>query len=118
MASAHDLVQSKVMSRSKKRTYDSRKNRSAPPLATLPLAKPARRKKSPEIADFNKAFGERMRIARNKKDMTQIDMAVALRTTLDKVKKQELGETAFPIYLLPTLARVLDKSIEWLTTGR
>lgn len=72
----------------------------------------------PEADSFNKRFGERMRQAREDRGMTQQDLADALRVTIDKVKKQELGETAFPIYLLGSLAKVLGKSPSWLLIGR
>lgn len=69
------------------------------------------RERDPLEAAFNREFGARLRKARDARDKSQKDMATALGIGVDQYKKHELGETAFPPYLLQRLRGIIDYSI-------
>ena len=67
---------------------------------------------------FNKAFGERMALARQERNKSQREIASALNVGYHAYKKYEYGQRAFPLFLLRDLSTILDKTISWLLTGR
>ena len=70
----------------------------------------------------NKQFGERLRIARLRQNMTQMDVAVALEEfgiTLNQtaIGKIERGDRNLYVHQLVALTKILDVSIEWVVYG-
>lgn len=67
-------------------------------------------------------FGKRIKIARQRKNMRQIDVATALiefevemnQSTLGKIER---GERNLYVYELVALAEILDISVEWVVKG-
>ncbi|MGM0442936.1 MAG: helix-turn-helix domain-containing protein [Fibrobacterota bacterium] len=62
-------------------------------------------------------LGERIRERRLSKGLTQSQLANSLYLSPQAVSKWERGENAPDILLLPKLAALLDRSIEWIITG-
>ncbi|MES2826372.1 MAG: helix-turn-helix transcriptional regulator [Pseudomonadota bacterium] len=70
----------------------------------------------------NKQFGERLRIARLRKNMTQVEVAVALEEfdislSQTAVGKIERGERNLYVHQLIALANILDVSTQWILEG-
>ena len=67
-------------------------------------------------------FGKRIKMARLRKNMRQIDVAMALeefdidvnQSTLGKIER---GERNMYVYELVALAEILDISVEWVIKG-
>ena len=67
-------------------------------------------------------FGERLRIARLRKSMRQVDVTTALQeygidmnqTTLGKIER---GERNMYVHELAAFVEVLDVSVEWVVKG-
>ncbi len=67
-------------------------------------------------------FGERLRIARLRKNMRQVDVTTALQeygidmnqTTLGKIER---GERNMYVHELAVFVEVLDVSVEWVVKG-
>lgn len=67
-------------------------------------------------------FGERLRIARLRKNMRQVDVTIALQeygidmnqTTLGKIER---GERNMYVHELAAFVEVLDVSVEWVVKG-
>jgi len=67
-------------------------------------------------------FGERLRIARLRKNMRQVDVTTALQeydininqTTLGKIER---GERNIYVHELAAFVEVLDVSLEWVVKG-
>lgn len=78
--------------------------------------KPAKFKDPREIA-FNKAFGGRLKDAREGKGFTQERIALGLGIGKDAYKKYEYGERGFPLYLLPVLIVLTDRPASYWLTG-
>lgn len=64
-----------------------------------------------------KKLGHRIRTKREKRMLTQADIASVLDVSTQAVSKWERGENAPDISLLVRLSRLLDVSIEWLLGG-
>jgi class 3 adenylate cyclase len=62
-------------------------------------------------------LGQRIRAQREKRRLTQADVAHALRLSAQAVSKWERGENAPDIAVLLGLSRLLGVSIEWILTG-
>lgn len=87
-----------------------------------PLLVPAKqkrkgKKKSDDEIAFNQALGTRLREERVRRDKSQKEVAAELRIGESQYLRYELGEAAFPPYLLVTLAGLCNKSLHWLITG-
>lgn len=64
-----------------------------------------------------KAFGQRIRILRQKRGLTQAQMAAALHINVDHLGRIELGKRGVSIDLLLDIAAMLNVSVDYLTTG-
>ncbi len=62
-------------------------------------------------------LGRRIKSQRTKKQLTQSQLANSLYISAQAVSKWERGENAPDISLLPKLATLLDRSIEWIISG-
>ena len=63
--------------------------------------------------------GERIREARQKRRMSQSDLAAKMQVEgiiieRDSISRVEIGTRFIPDYELPLFAKVLDVSVEWL----
>ena len=75
-----------------------------------------------KIYDFNgkkNISGERIREARQKKRLSQSDLAAQMQVEgvvieRDSISRIEIGTRFVPDYELPVLARILDVSVDWL----
>lgn len=69
-----------------------------------------------------KQFGERLRVARVRQGMTQLDVAVALEEygivlNQTAIGKLERGERNLYVHQLVPLLEILDISFDWLING-
>lgn len=69
-----------------------------------------------------KQFGERLRIARLRKKMRQVDVSIALREykidiNQTAIGKIERGERNLSVHELAALVEILDVSVEWVVKG-
>lgn len=69
-----------------------------------------------------KQFGERLKIARQRKNLRQIDISIALEEydifmTQSAIGKIERGERNLYVHELAALAEILEVSIEWIIKG-
>lgn len=79
------------------------------------IAPDARTPKDPRERTFNKAFGARLKERREELDWSQKRVALALGIGIDQYKKYEYGTRSFPLYLLPILRTIMDRSVaDWL----
>lgn len=62
-------------------------------------------------------LGQRVRSQREKRRLTQAQLANSLHISAQAVSKWERGENAPDITMLQPLSTLLDRSIEWLLTG-
>lgn len=62
-------------------------------------------------------LGQRIRSQREKRRLTQAQLANSLHISAQAVSKWERGENAPDISILQPLSTLLDRSIEWLLTG-
>lgn len=62
-------------------------------------------------------LGKRIRTRREKKQLTQAQLANSLHISAQAVSKWERGENAPDISILKPLSTLLDRSIEWILTG-
>ena len=75
-----------------------------------------------KIYDYNgkkNISGDRIREARQKKRMSQTDLAARMQVEgilieRDSISRIEIGTRFVPDYELPVLARILDVSVDWL----
>ena len=75
-----------------------------------------------KIYDFNgkkNISGDRIRVARQKKRLSQSDLAAQMQVEgvvieRDSISRIEIGTRFVPDYELPVLARILDVSVDWL----
>ena len=63
--------------------------------------------------------GERIRLARQKKRMSQSDLAAQMQVNgvvieRDSISRIEIGTRFVPDYELPLYAKILNVSVEWL----
>lgn len=70
----------------------------------------------------NNQYGERIRFARQRKNMRQIDAATALEEygieiNQSAIGKIERGERNVNVQELATMAEVLEVSVEWFVKG-
>lgn len=66
---------------------------------------------------FENALCERVKTLREGKDWTAEQMAVALGIPPDRYRKYE-SRSPIPQYLIPRFAAIVDRSIEFVLTGR
>lgn len=64
-----------------------------------------------------KTFGQRIRILRQKRGLTQAQMAAALHINIDHLGRIELGKRGVSIDLLLDIATMLNVSMDYLATG-
>ena len=74
-----------------------------------------------EIMD-KRSIGERLRLARQRKKMSQLDVAVALEDYAIKLNqtaigKIERGERNFYVHELAAMMEILDISADWVIQG-
>ena len=62
-------------------------------------------------------FGERVKALRNERNLTQKQMAYALRINIDHYGRIEQGKRGISVDLLLDMAEVLDVSIDYLVKG-
>jgi len=67
--------------------------------------------------EFNEAFMKRLRALRDERDWTAEQMAIALGIPAANYRKYET-RSMMPLYLLPRLAQIMDRDVEYLMTGR
>ena len=75
-----------------------------------------------KIYDFNgkkNISGDRIRVARQKKRLSQSELAAQMQVEgvvieRDSISRIEIGTRFVPDYELPVLARILDVSVDWL----
>lgn len=82
------------------------------------IGKRRRKPIDPREQRFNAEFGQRLKLARTLRKLSQRQFADALRIGHDQYKKYEYGSRSFPLYLFEQLPNLLDKSLSWLLTGR
>jgi transcriptional regulator with XRE-family HTH domain len=66
---------------------------------------------------FNEALGARVAGLRKEKDWTAEQMAIALGIPAARYRKYE-GRTPLPGYLIPRLAAITSRTVEYILTGR
>jgi DNA-binding XRE family transcriptional regulator len=71
----------------------------------------------PDEAEFNHHFLERIARLRIERGWTQEQMATAIGVPHERYKKYET-RSPMPIYLLPRFAMQVDRSVEYLVTGK
>lgn len=69
-----------------------------------------------------KQFGERLKIARQRKSLRQIDISIALEEydinmNQSAIGKIERGERNLYVHELAALAEILDVSLDWVIKG-
>lgn len=64
-----------------------------------------------------KAFGQRIRVLRQRRGLTQAQMATALHINIDHLGRIELGKRGVSIDLLLDIAAMLNVSMDFLSTG-
>lgn len=69
-----------------------------------------------------KQFGERLKIARQRKKLRQIDISIALeeyeiQMNQSAIGKVERGERNLYVHELAALAEILDISLDWVING-
>lgn len=64
-----------------------------------------------------KAFGQRIRILRQKRGLTQAQMSTALHINIDHFGRIEQGKRGVSIDLLLDIATILNVSMDYLITG-
>ena len=69
-----------------------------------------------------KQYGERIRIARQRKNMRQIDLSTALEEygieiNQSAIGKIERGERNINVQELAAIAEILEVSVEWIVKG-
>ena len=62
----------------------------------------------------NKKIGVTIALLRNNKNMTQADLGERIGVSFQAVSKWERGETLPDISLLPTLADILETTIDYI----
>lgn len=78
-----------------------------------------------KIYDFNgkkNISGERIREARQKKRLSQTDLAARMQVEgiiieRDSISRIEIGTRFIPDYELPVFAKVLNVSVDWLLSN-
>jgi transcriptional regulator with XRE-family HTH domain len=66
---------------------------------------------------FNAALAQRVRSIREAKGWTAEEMAVALGVPAERYRKYE-GRSPIPQYLVPRVALISGRSVEWVLTGK
>ena len=66
---------------------------------------------------MNTAIGKRLATLRNKKNLSQAELAEKLSVNISHIAEWEAGQTALDIPVIPALADALDVSIEYLLRG-
>ena len=69
-----------------------------------------------------KQYGERLRIARQRKNMRQIDLSIALEEynieiNQSAIGKIERGQRNLNVQELAAIAEILEVSVEWIVKG-
>lgn len=71
----------------------------------------------PNEAAFNDQFCARVKRLREEKSWTAEEMAIALGIPPDRYRKYEV-RSPMPQYLIPRFARIVDRDVEFVLTGR
>ena len=67
-----------------------------------------------EVLMFNKRLGDRIKLKRRLKKITQKELAEKLSVSAQAVSKWENGDNSPDIMHLPSIAEILETYVDWL----